>query len=93
MIDHDAAGWGWFVDQTPDDDLEFDDAGLANESSEAAGRMDLLSVVMHELRHVLGEEHGHEEGDLEPILNPGVRIESGVVSDDLLDLLAGDQSG
>jgi Ca2+-binding RTX toxin-like protein len=51
FIDSDAAGYGWFVDQTPADDLEFVLADGA-----AAGRMDLLTVVMHELGHVLGYE-------------------------------------
>jgi hypothetical protein len=48
-IDADAAGYGWFVDQTPSDDVEFGQA-----DSVAAGRVDLLTVVMHELGHVLG---------------------------------------
>jgi Ca2+-binding RTX toxin-like protein len=51
FIDADAAGYGWFIDSTPSDDLEFSQGG-----SEAAGRMDLLTVVMHELGHVLGYE-------------------------------------
>jgi len=65
LIDVDAGGWGWYVDTTPWEDLEF---GLslgewelmALESSPAFGRMDLLTVVMHELGHVLGFE------DLDP---------------------------
>jgi Ca2+-binding RTX toxin-like protein len=59
LIDLDAAGWGWFVDATPFNDVEF---GLslssvektALETSPAFGRMDLLTVVMHEMGHVLG---------------------------------------
>jgi hypothetical protein len=59
LIDVDAAGYGWFVDATPDDDTEFrtngvDDALVAKLSSKAAGNMDLLTTVMHELGHVLG---------------------------------------
>ncbi|MFH0882471.1 MAG: Calx-beta domain-containing protein, partial [bacterium] len=50
-IDANAAGYGWFVDQTPWDDVEFGHA-----DSEAVGRMDLLTVIMHELGHVLGYE-------------------------------------
>jgi hypothetical protein len=53
VIDADAAGYGWFVDATPGDDAEFDGFGQAI-ASDAAGRFDLLTLVMHELGHVLG---------------------------------------
>jgi len=55
-IDLDAAGYGWFVDETPQDDVEFGAGG----SSEVEGKMDLLTAVMHELGHVLGYD------DLDP---------------------------
>jgi hypothetical protein len=59
LIDLDAAGWGWFVDTTPVNDVEFglslsDIEKMALATSPAFGRMDLLTVVMHELGHVLG---------------------------------------
>jgi hypothetical protein len=71
LIDADAAGFGWFVDTTPYDDIEFtrqnaDGELLATCSSPAYGDMDLLTVVMHELGHLLGfedlnpEEHPHD---------------------------------
>jgi hypothetical protein len=57
-LDDDAAGYGWFIDATPWDDSEFvqQSSGQfeAGDGSPAAGRMDLLTVVMHELGHVLG---------------------------------------
>jgi hypothetical protein len=59
LIDINAAGYGWFVDTTPYDDSEFDEYFgqlQANPSSPASGDMDLLTVVMHELGHVLGFE-------------------------------------
>ena len=65
LIDLDAAGWGWFVDDTPFNDVEFglslsEVEKMALETSPAFGRMDLLTVVTHEMGHVLGFE------DLDP---------------------------
>ena len=61
FIDVDAAGYGWFVDGSVADDSEFarsaDGALIATADGEAAGRMDLLTVVMHEIGHVLGFAH------------------------------------
>src|SRR5205823_1674113 len=57
-LDANAAGYGWFVDPTPADDVEFALAGSPGElsarpDSPAFGRMDLLTVVEHEVGHVL----------------------------------------
>src|SRR5205823_4785511 len=67
-LDDDGAGRGWFLDPTPADDAEF---GLGAAPTEvravggaAAGGYDLLTVVMHELGHVLGRD------DLDPGLVP-----------------------
>src|SRR5262249_19935077 len=57
-LDTNAAGWGWFVDPTPDDDSEFTMPGNQGEQN----RIDLLTVLGHELGHLLG--HDHEEGGL-----------------------------
>jgi probable HAF family extracellular repeat protein len=57
-IDSNAAGWGWFVDATPNDDSEFTTPGNQGEQN----RMDLLSVIMHEMGHVLGYDH-HADAD------------------------------
>jgi hypothetical protein len=59
LIDPTAAGYGWFVDATPLNDSEFANRIAPTELAAAstippAGRMDLLTVVMHELGHVLG---------------------------------------
>jgi hypothetical protein len=58
-LDADAAGYGWFIDSTPGTHSEFtrrhDKTDLfASTSSPAFGDMDLLTVVTHELGHVLG---------------------------------------
>ena len=57
-IDVTAAGYGWFVDSTPVDDSEFHYFIGGDEvravGGIAAAQMDLLTVVMHELGHVLG---------------------------------------
>ena len=66
QLDTDAAGYGWYVDTTPSDDVEFSTqisatAFAAAADSDAHARVDLLTVVMHELGHVLGNVHssGH----------------------------------
>ncbi|MBR0869709.1 cadherin repeat domain-containing protein [Bradyrhizobium tropiciagri] len=60
-IDDDAAGHGWFVDPTPADNSEFTHAVngsstdfLTDPSNAAAGHLDLLTTVSHELGHVIG---------------------------------------
>ena len=68
-LDTNAGGFGWFVDATPGDDAEFGDRIATSElrafgDSPASGRMDLLTVVMHELGHVLGR------ADLGPEVEP-----------------------
>lgn len=60
LLDDDGAGHGWFVDLTPADDVEFAQVIAATElrasEGDAASRYDLLTVVMHELMHVIGYE-------------------------------------
>jgi hypothetical protein len=68
VLDVNAAGWGWFVDPTPEEDSEFLTPGDQGEQE----RMDLLSVIAHELGHLLGMEH-EEEGLMAPTLSPGTR--------------------
>jgi hypothetical protein len=78
QIDINGAGWGYFVDNSPQDDSEFAllaaGGGLrAAEDSAAYGRIDLFSVVVHELGHILGHDHGDEDGLMGATLETGVR--------------------
>jgi large repetitive protein len=61
LIDASADGHGWFVDQTPFDSAEFanmvsDTRAFTDPDQAAAGHMDLLTVVMHEMGEQLGLE-------------------------------------
>ncbi len=78
-IDPTAAGLGYFVDSTPNQDEEFSDASgyLSAIAPAAQGRVDLLTVILHELEHALGQPHAtlasqsHEL--MAPTLLPGER--------------------
>ena len=79
-IDINAAGFGWFVDATPDDNVEFtlldDGSMVAADGSAAAGLMDLLTVVAHEIGHVLGYSDVSSDGTvlMDASLETGVRL-------------------
>jgi hypothetical protein len=64
FLDSNAQGYGWFIDPTPGQDAEFPVQVAKTEeratSGPAAGEMDLLTVMMHEMGHFLGHE------DLDP---------------------------
>jgi hypothetical protein len=81
-IDETAAGYGWYVDQTPMEDSEFDVPvpGMelqTTEDSLAFGRMDLLTVVMRQLGQVYQQGNARAIKGLQPLLektlSPAVR--------------------
>jgi hypothetical protein len=77
-IDVDAAGYGWFVEKYEGQSTK-DEVGTTNDESALAPRpspfvvrpsVDLLTVVLHELGHVLGLDH-HESGVMDDTLDLG----------------------
>ena len=73
FVDVDAAGHGWFVDQTAWEDREFGADGVAAHGP-AAGRIDLLSALAHELGHAAG--YGHSDaGVMADRLATGTRVQ------------------
>ncbi|MCA9067458.1 MAG: VCBS repeat-containing protein [Planctomycetaceae bacterium] len=57
QIDINAAGYGWFVDSTPNLDEEFDPGTLKGTTADSLGGVDLLTTLLHELSHHLGADH------------------------------------
>ncbi len=63
VLDINAAGMGWFIDPTPAMDEEFATGNAIDPN--AVGRIDLLTVILHELGHHFGgqdldlETHPH----------------------------------
>ncbi|MGH7894645.1 MAG: Ig-like domain-containing protein, partial [Candidatus Binatia bacterium] len=78
-LDVDAAGHGWFVDPTPGLADEFSAVGVSEylaDGGAAATRVDLLTVMAHELGHVLGLGHAGASAPqsvMSPVLADGIR--------------------
>jgi VCBS repeat-containing protein len=96
QIDDDANSNGWYVGQdlfSNDDFLPTSDPGVwvAKAGSAAEGRIDLLTVVLHEYGHILGlGDAGSDDGIMSLQLGPGVRrLPSAAVIAQVRALLAG----
>jgi hypothetical protein len=67
-LDDDGNGLCWFIDTTPQDNSEFragsgGDYFTANPDSQAYGKYDLLTTILHEMGHTLGIIKGYSEFD------------------------------
>ncbi|NEV00908.1 hypothetical protein [Bradyrhizobium uaiense] len=78
-IDTAAAGHGWYIDPTPSDNFEFTHALnasgtdlLTDSSTAAAGHLDLLTTVTHELGHVLGLPDTISPSDVHDLMYIGI---------------------
>jgi hypothetical protein len=79
-ISSNAAGFGWFIDNTPLQDEEFHPVPggtlQAQPWSAAVGKMDLLTVVLHEMGHLAGKPDLHSTSDgnlMDDVLAVGTR--------------------
>jgi VCBS repeat-containing protein len=76
-IDTDGAGYGWFVDSTPGEDSEFNGSGTSLDAAAggaAAGKLDLLTVLMHELGHQIGLDDDYSTGSAEDLMYGYVNV-------------------
>ena len=82
VFDASGAGFGWFVDPTPHEHGEFKQGSTlgmdAPENSPAHGRLDLLTVLIHELGHVLGMSPQVNDDVMSLYLDAGERRLPGV---------------
>ncbi len=70
-LDKDAAGNSWFVDSTPLSDEEFANNGgqlSATANGGAAGRLDALTTIVHELGHQLGLNDSYADADANNVM-------------------------
>lgn len=79
QLDRKAAGRGWFIDPTPLDDTEFadpvsDTRAYAKSHDGPAGRIDLLTTVMHEMGHIAGLTDANETGSGDDLMHGSLTV-------------------
>ena len=72
-LSRDAAGHDWFIDSSPLDDAEFTRAASATRlyttpDGAPAGRLDLLTAVLHEMGHELGLPDTYADADRDSLM-------------------------
>ncbi|MES2709265.1 MAG: cadherin-like domain-containing protein [Verrucomicrobiota bacterium] len=70
-LDANAAGNGWFIDASPAADSEFTGEGtrlMAPAGSPAAGRVDALTTILHELGHAAGLDDLYSTTDRDSLM-------------------------
>ena len=86
-IDYNAAGYGWYADDDYTTDATGDDLTAAFDDN-----IDLLTVVMHEVGHILGLDHSAENDELmSETLAEGVRLqpENSATLNEVIDSILG----
>jgi hypothetical protein len=73
LVDREAQGKGWFIDATPQDDAEFatktsTTRRYTDPMNAAAGRVDLLTAIEHEMGHKLGLNDSYSQKDRDSIM-------------------------
>jgi hypothetical protein len=73
-ISDNADGYGWFTDPSSASDSQFGAGGVAAQGSAPAGKMDLLTVVLHEMAHLAGRsDEVNDPGLMAAALASGTR--------------------
>ena len=77
-LDRDAAGYGWFVDLSPTSSSEFrkvpKGTDLKAVDRRAVDKIDLLTVIAHELGHVAGlDDLARQQTLMKDTLDTGIR--------------------
>ncbi|BCU78627.1 hypothetical protein llg_33420 [Luteolibacter sp. LG18] len=70
-VDRKAGGNGWYVDSSPMEDSGFAGASTrlyTSPTGEAAGRMDLLTAMLHEMGHALGLDDSYRSEDRDNLM-------------------------